>query len=1010
MSFAPKPVDTDGEAANPGPRQRRRGPRSDEAVLKRKTRWVRIKQNQKSVKDVFLEDESITIAHVNIRGWLSNNATLHAQLDILEKRPEIVVVNESKLNRSVQRPVLAGYELVARRDNSTKHHGGGVLMFVICTLASQVTYMGEGKDAERIWAMVHTAQGPYLVGAWYRPPSPANDESISSLWEELEAHQKGSMGTVLLGDMNVHHSRWLGSSHTSAAGEAFKLLAADGGLTQLVRSPTHERGNRLDLVLTTMPDIVTVTVGPQITDHHIVYACMKLPAPKAKKVERRVYDFKKAKWEQLSDDIQAAAWDCIDSGSVDEASVDFTEDLRSMINDAIPQRTLVEHKGSHPWIDDRVLDAVQRRNEAMGTEAEAAAVIECSDVLFEARSSYQARTKKELAEMPPGSKQGWKKSREILEQKSTSATIPALRATPSSDWCLSEQFKADLLADTFSSKNELAPRVEEPMPIAGTMCEEQEWAPEIISEDDVARSLTSLREQSATGPDLIPTRVLKWCAHVLAAPVHKLLMRILDAGEWPAIWITHWVVPIYKRSAAWNPKNYRGVHVTSQVSKVMERLILRMAESHISKNVLFGANQFAFTKGRGARDAVAFLTISWISALNGRCKIGLYCSDVSGAFDKVDSELLIAKLRGMRLHPKLIRLLESWLRQRTGHVLVGGDKSKVMYLRDMVFQGTVLGPSLWNLFFADAAISIRNAEYLEIIYADDLNAYKIFPATMENEAILEANLKCQDSLHAWGRQNRVTFDPGKESSHVICQHMAAGDNCKLLGIIFDPQLTMQCAVDELVHACRWKRMTLLRARRFYEVGKMVELWKAHILSFIEYRTPGIYHAADCHLNRVDSLQRGFLHELGLSEADALFHFNLAPLCTRRDIAILGIIHRCVLGFGPPHFREYIKFADLPDRCTRRSMHAHRLQLCSIVDGRQKEIARRSLLGAIDVYNFLPASVIECCACVKSFQSALQSMVSECAATGTDGWQTLLSPRHDLHTHPLRAWWRWDVQQ
>ena len=475
------------------------------------------------------------------------------------------------------------------------------------------------------------------------------------------------------------------------------------------------------------------------------------------------------------------------------------------------------------------------------------------------------------------------------------------------------------------------------------------------------------------------------------------------------MWIIHWIVPIYKRHAAWDPENYRGVHVTSQLSKVMERLILKLTEAHIEKFELFGGNQFAFRKGRGARDAIAFLTTSWIAALNGRCKVGLYCSDVSGAFDRVDTDILIQKLRGMRLHPKLMELLASWLRQRVGHVLVGGDMSAAMTLKDMVFQGTVLGPQLWNLFFADAAESIKDVHYDEIIYADDLNAFKTFPASTTNEDILTSNAACQESLHSWGRRNRVSFDPGKESSHVICQRGASGGCCKLLGIVFDPQLTMQTAVEDLIHACRWKSMALLRSQRYYDTVKMVELWKAHVLSFIEYRTAGIYHAADCHVSRVDNLQTNFLRQIEVSASDGLFQFRLAPLCTRRDIAMLGLIHRCVLGHGPPHFKKYIRFAASPSRVSRQVDRRHRLQLCSIIDGSQKDIARRSLLGLIDVYNLLPASIVEQNSSVQMFQSSLQAMIVDAAASATDGWQHLLSPRHPLYLHPLRHWWQWELK-
>ena len=83
-----------------------------------------------------------------------------------------------------------------------------------------------------------------------------------------------------------------------------------------------------------------------------------------------------------------------------------------------------------------------------------------------------------------------------------------------------------------------------------------------------------------------------------------------------------------------------------------------------------------------------------------------------------------------------------------------------------------------------------------------------------------------------------------------------------------------------------------------------------------------------------------------------------------------------------------------------------MQVCSIIDGTQKAIARRSLLGLLDVYNLLPASVVEQCPSVPLFQKALQELVTECAAAGTDGWQRLLSLRQEIYCHPLRVWRQW----
>ena len=56
--------------------------------------------------------------------------------------------------------------------------------------------------------------------------------------------------------------------------------------------------------------------------------------------------------------------------------------------------------------------------------------------------------------------------------------------------------------------------------------------------------LKNLKEDSATGPDLLPTKLLKACAEELAEPVATLVQRILLEGEWPDSWREHWIVPL----------------------------------------------------------------------------------------------------------------------------------------------------------------------------------------------------------------------------------------------------------------------------------------------------------------------------------------------------------------------------------------------------------------------------------------------------------------------------------
>ena len=57
----------------------------------------------------------------------------------------------------------------------------------------------------------------------------------------------------------------------------------------------------------------------------------------------------------------------------------------------------------------------------------------------------------------------------------------------------------------------------------------------------------------------------------------------------------------------------------------------------------------------------------------------------------------------------------------------------------------------------------------------------------------------------------------------------------------------------------------------------------------------MYHAAVSVPDRVDRVERRLLPELGLSELDALLRYRLAPLPFRKDIAMLAVLHKVVLG-------------------------------------------------------------------------------------------------------------------
>ena len=310
-------------------------------------------------------------------------------------------------------------------------------------------------------------------------------------------------------------------------------------------------------------------------------------------------------------------------------------------------------------------------------------------------------------------------------------------------------------------------------------------------------------------------------------------------------------------------------------------------------------------------------------------------------------------------------------------------------------------------FFSDAREAIIRAGCLEIIFADDLNAFQVFDSSVSNDMLYNHVRGCQTELHQWGRANGVQFDPEKEYFRILSRSSPDGDIFKHLGVPFDCKLLMHEAIDHCARESGWRTRGILHCRRFYTLRELFLLYKSHVLSFIEYRAPAISHAASSALSLLDCVQERFTRALGVSEEDALLQFCLAPLAARRDMAILGLIHRTALGLGPSMFEEFFVLdrSSAPSRALRSSSRRHSRQLRDPCHARAPDYLLQSLLGAVRLYNILPESIVSQ-SNVKDFQRGLQALLCHSASARTQDWQRLFCWRGPLAFHPLRAFSYW----
>ncbi len=805
---------------------------------------------------------------------------------------------------------------------------------------------------------------------------------------------QGYLGCLVVGDLNVHHTHWLKfSDSVSVEGTRLFRFCQENGFRQLVKEPTHEAGHVLDLGLTDLGEVEPAQVLPRVADHNVVRFVLKLAVPVERPRSRQVFDYKKAPWAQICTKSSALDLSFIDNADVDTAVLQFTELVLRILDDNIPSKTIFDKVAVHPWYNGKCRDLVREKRDAEGQPDYKEICTRCSEGIFAEYLKFVATTREKLKKIRRGSKQWWRISTQLLDKSSVTSGIPALKDGDA--WILNSTEKANLFERVFASKRVLpAAIVNEYSPLS---LPNSRFGFLRIRERDVCKVLKNLHEDSATGPDLLGARVLKRCASALAWPMTLLSRRIVRMRRWPELWTLHWIIALHKKKSVYDALNYRGIHLTSQASKVIERILgLHLFPPLVER--AFGEAQFAYRPKRGARDAVLVYVTSWLYMMNERRKIGVYCSDVSGAFDRVPVDRLVDKLAAHGLHVDVLGVVRSWLRDRQSFVVVAGEKSDGATLSNMVFQGTVWGPTLWNVFVGDAAIVFESAGFSVVIYADDVNAFKAYDASTPNATILADLRARQAELHRWGLANRVSFDAGKESFAVLSSTEPEGENFKVLGLEFDPKLSMRFCVQSCVSEASWRFRSLLRTRRFYNDAELVGLFKAHVLSFLEYRTPGVYHAASTTLLPLDRVLSKFLRDIGVSDVESLVVFNLAPLCSRRDIAMLGVIHRSLLGGGPPQLRQFFRLDVSNLRRSSRNVRHDRQLFCNFGD-RPLDVVKRSVFGLCRVYNLLPANIVECNA-VASFQSALQKLLREQAELDRPNWQMLFSPRWAVQSHPL----------
>ena len=165
------------------------------------------------------------------------------------------------------------------------------------------------------------------------------------------------------------------------------------------------------------------------------------------------------------------------------------------------------------------------------------------------------------------------------------------------------------------------------------------------------------------------------------------------------------------------------------LARVFEKLICNQLYDYLDKNRHLFSNQSGFRALHSTVTCLLNNTDDWyVNMDNGRYTANIFI-DLKKAFDTVDHDILLAKLRKYGVDNLEFAWFSSYLTNRKQYCKVNGVSSKMKDIKCGVPQGSCLGPLLFLIYINDLPFSLKKAKVT--MYADD-TSFSYSPRSMED--------------------------------------------------------------------------------------------------------------------------------------------------------------------------------------------------------------------------------------------------------------------------------------
>ena len=154
--------------------------------------------------------------------------------------------------------------------------------------------------------------------------------------------------------------------------------------------------------------------------------------------------------------------------------------------------------------------------------------------------------------------------------------------------------------------------------------------------------------------------MLKYGSSVITLPLVKLFNCILNSTDYPETWNISLISTIYKKGDKNNCNNYRGISLSSCLSKLFTGLLQNRLITHLERHNFFSPFQAGFRPDHRTTDHI-FAIKTIINKYVYKLKKPVYgCFvDFAKAFDSVSRNSLLYKLTKTKIGGNFYKLIKS---------------------------------------------------------------------------------------------------------------------------------------------------------------------------------------------------------------------------------------------------------------------------------------------------------------------------------------------------------------